>query len=167
MTLAIIVAVAKNGVIGADNKLLWRLKTDLRRFKALTIGKPLIMGRKTYDSIGRPLPGRETIVVTRDQSFSVPGVHVCHGLPEALAKGDDLAASMGSAEVMVGGGGEIYAAALSLVERLYVTEVDIEPAGDAVFPSIPSADWRVVRREEQPRGLDDEAAFAFIDYVRR
>ncbi len=164
---SIIVAVARNGVIGADNKLIWRLKTDLKRFKALTSGKPLILGRKTLQSIGKALPGRDMIVVTRDPTFAMPGVRVVHSLAAALAEGEEIAARTGASEIMIGGGGEIYQAALPLAGRLYVTLVDVEPAGDAFFPPIAADTWRVARRVEHSSGVDDEAAFSFIDYVRR
>src|SRR3712207_641165 len=105
--LAIVVALADNGVIGRDNKLIWRLKTDLRRFRDLTVGKPMIIGRKTHESIGRPLPGRETIVLTRDKSFAAEGVHVAHGWDEAIVLAERPADNNGAAEIAIGGGAEI------------------------------------------------------------
>src|SRR5689334_590067 len=109
--LAIVVALADNGVIGRDNKLIWRLKTDLRRFRELTLGKPMIMGRKTFASIGRPLPGRETVVLTRDRDFAAEAVHVAHGWDEAVAQANRLADTMNAAEITVVGGAEVYALA--------------------------------------------------------
>jgi dihydrofolate reductase len=167
MSIAIVVAVAKNGVIGADNRLLWRLKTDLRHFRELTIGKPVVMGRKTFESIGRPLPGRDNIVVTRDHGFSAEGVHVVHGLDEALALGRKLAEARGTPDVMIAGGGEIYRQAMALADRLHVTEVDLSPEGDALFPRIDPKLWRETSREAHPRGPDNESAFTFVDYLRR
>jgi dihydrofolate reductase len=153
--------VARNGAIGAGGGLPWRLSSDLKRFKALTMGKPLLMGRKTFDSVGRPLPGRRVIVVTRDAGWLRPEVEVAHSLAAALA----LAA--GAGEIMIGGGGEIYAQALPLASRLYLTEVDLAPEADVRFPDIDHAFWREVRREAGVRGPKDEAGFAFVEYERR
>ncbi len=165
--LAIVAAVADNGVIGRDNRLIWRLKTDLRRFRELTVGKPMIIGRKTYDSIGRPLPGRETIVLTRDEGFAAAGVHVTHGWDEALAMADRLADDMGAPEIAVGGGAEIYRLALPQARFLYLTFVHAEPEGEAVFPPYDRAAFSEIRRETRPRGPDDEHAFTFVDLERR
>lgn len=165
--LAIVVAAAENGVIGRDNGLVWRLKSDLRHFRALTIGRPLIMGRKTFDSIGKPLPGRETIVLTRDPGFSADGVHVAHDPEEALALSQDIARRMNADSVAVGGGGEVYRLLLPHTDRIHLTRVATSPAGDAHFPDIDATAFRLVRREEHPAGPDDEFAFAFLDYVRR
>ncbi len=167
MTIALIAAVARNGVIGRDNQLLWRLKTDLRRFRDLTTGKPLVMGRKTFDSIGKPLPNRDTIVVTRDPGFAAAGVEIARSLEEALALGRKAAERRGVDEIMIGGGGDIYAQTIGRADRLYLTEVALEPDGDAVFPSVDPSLWRETARRSFPAGPDDEAAFTFIDYVRR
>ena len=164
--LLIVAVVAQNGVIGAGAKLPWRLSSDLRRFKALTLGKPLVMGRKTFQSIGRPLPGRETIVVTRDPGFSAAGVLVTHDLDAALALAEARAVAMDADAVVIAGGGELYAQTFALADRLAITEVALAPEGDAVFPSIDLAEWREVRREPGVRGPKDEADFAFVDYVR-
>lgn len=165
--LALVAAVADNGVIGRDNRLIWRLKTDLRRFRDLTVGKPMIIGRKTHDSIGRPLPGRETIVLTRDQGFAAPGVHVAHDWDEALALAEGLADTMGAAEIAVGGGAEIYRLALPQAQFLYLTRVHAEPEGEALFPAFDRAAFREVRRQPHPKGPDDEHAFTFLDFERR
>src|SRR3712207_1658625 len=133
--LAIVAAVAENGVIGRDNKLIWRLRTDLRRFRDLTWGKPMIMGRKTFDSIGKALPGRRTVMLTRDRGFSAEGVDVAHGWDEAVRRAGALADEMGAAEISVVGGAEIYALALPAARRLHLTLVHASPEGDAVFPS--------------------------------
>jgi len=164
--LILVVAVAENGVIGRDNQLLWRLKTDLGRFRRLTMGKPMIMGRKTFQSIGKPLPGRETIVLTRDAGFASEGVHVAHTWEEALAKGQELAARMGADAVAVAGGAEIYALALPQVQRIFLTKVDAAPEGDAVFPDFDRSQFRETGRENHPRGPDDEHPFTFIDLER-
>ena len=165
--LALVVALADNGVIGRDNKLIWRLKTDLRRFRELTLGKPMIIGRKTHESIGRPLPGRETIVLTRDKGFSADGVHVVHSWDEALSRADRLADHMGAREIAVGGGAEIYNWALPQAQRLYLTLVHVEPEGEAVFPPFDRSAFREVRREPHAKGPDDEYAFTFVDLERR
>ena len=165
--LALVVALADNGVIGRNNKLIWRLKTDLRRFRELTLGKPMIIGRKTHESIGRPLPGRETIVLTRHKSFTAEGVHVVHSWHEALSRAERLADSMGASEIVVGGGAEIYKLALPQAQRLYLTLVHAEPEGEALFPAFDRAAFREVRREARPRGPDDEYAFTFVDLERR
>jgi dihydrofolate reductase len=165
--LALVAAVADNGVIGRDNRLIWRLKTDLRRFRDLTVGKPMIIGRKTHESIGRPLPGRETVVLTRDADFSAPGIHVAHGWDEALAVAERLAEGMGAPEIAIGGGAEIYRLALPQAQRIYLTRVHAQPEGEAVFPAFDRAAFREVRREPHPRGPDDEHAFTFVDLERR
>jgi dihydrofolate reductase len=165
--IALVAAVARNGVIGADDKLIWKLSTDMKRFRALTWGKPLVMGRKTYQSIGRPLPGRETVVVTRDSGFAGPGAHVAGDVDAALSRAAEIARAMGADEIIVAGGGEIYAQTIDRADRLFITEVDLAPAGDAVFPAIDPARWREVARERGARTDRDEAEFAFVDYVRR
>jgi dihydrofolate reductase len=165
--LMIVVAVADNGVIGRDNQLLWRLKSDLKRFRQLTWGKPMIMGRKTFDSIGKPLPGRETIVLTRDPGFAPDGVHVVRTWEEALAKGQELAGHMGADAVAVAGGAEIYALALPHAERLFLTEVHASPEGDAFFPPYDRSAFREVRRSDHPSAADDEHPFTWIDLERR
>ncbi len=165
--LSIIVAVARNGVIGNDNKLLWRLRTDLQRFRKLTIGKPVIMGRKTFGSIGRPLPNRENIILTRDKSFSADGVHIVYSLDEALRLGEALAGTLGAEEIMVAGGTDIYSQTLPLAQRIYLTEVDLAPVGDAYFPVFDKGQFRIRKRISHPSGSDDEAAFSFVDLERK
>ena len=165
--LTLVVAVAGNGVIGRDNHLLWRLRTDLKRFRELTWGKPMLMGRKTFQSIGKPLPGRETVVLTRDPDFRQEGVHVAHSWEEAVALGSRLAERMGADAVAVVGGAEIYALALPHVQTLFLTEVHTAPEGDAVFPSFDRSQFREVKREDHPKGPDDEHPFTFIDLERR
>ncbi|MBZ6075260.1 dihydrofolate reductase [Microvirga puerhi] len=167
LPLILVVAVADNGVIGRDNRLLWRLRTDLRRFKELTWGKPMIMGRKTFQSIGKPLPGRETIVLTRDPGFAVEGVHVARTWDEALAKGEEIAVRMGADAIAVAGGAEIYALALPLVKRIHLTEVHTAPDGDATFPAFDRSAFTEMRRSDHPKAGDDEHPFTFIDLERR
>jgi dihydrofolate reductase len=165
--LAIVAAVARNGVIGANNGLPWRLPTDMKRFKALTWGKPLVMGRKNFQSIGRPLPGRETIVVTRDPAFAPSGVIVAHELGAALDLASERAPAIGADEIIVAGGGEIYAQTIEGASRLLITEVALDAEGDVRFPQIDHGQWREVRREKGERGPRDQADFAFVDYERR
>lgn len=164
--LILVAAVARNGVIGADNRLLWRLPSELKHFKALTMGKPLVMGRKTFQSIGRLLPGRETIVVTRDRRFSPDGALVAHSIDAALAIAAERAAAMGADAVVIAGGGELYAQTIGRASRLAITEVALEPEGDARFPPIDLEVWREVKRERGVRGPREEADFAFVEYAR-
>jgi dihydrofolate reductase len=165
--LALVAAVARNGVIGANNGLPWRLYTDMKRFKALTWGKPLVMGRKNFQSIGRPLPGRETILVTRDPAFAPSGVVIAHELDAALDLASERARAMGADEIIVAGGGEIYAQTIADASRLFITEVALDVEGDVRFPQIDPGQWREVRREEGERSPRDEADFTFVDYERR
>jgi len=167
ISLILVVAAAENGVIGRDNRLLWRLRTDLKRFRDLTMGKPMIMGRKTYQSIGKPLPGRETIVLTRDEDFSPPGVHVVHSWNEAVAKGEELGQAMGADAIAVVGGAEIYRIALPHVQKIYLTEVAAAPEGDAFFPPVDRTRFRELARVAHTEGPDDEHPFTFIDFERR
>ena len=160
--IALIAAVARNRAIGRANALPWRLSSDLKRFKSLTMGKPFVIGRKTFQSIGRALPGRFSIVITRDLDFAAADVEVAHDFESALT----LAAAHGADEIMIGGGGEIYAEAIGQADRLYLTEVDLAPEGDALFPEIDPSQWREGRREAGVRGPKDEAGFAFVDYER-
>jgi dihydrofolate reductase len=164
--LALVAAVARNGVIGAHNGLVWKLSSDLKRFRALTWGKPLIMGRKTFESIGKPLPGRETIVVTR-AAFAPAGVRIARDIDAALSLGEAIAGEMNADEIIVAGGGEIYAQTIGRADRMHLTEVDLSPEGDVRFPGVDPAIWREAKRELGVRTERDEADFAFVDYVRR
>ncbi len=164
--LSLIVAVAKNGVIGAGNQIPWRLSTDMKRFKSITMGKPVIMGRKTYESIGKPLPGRHNIVVSRDRNFSPDGVDVVPSFEAALATAREALDLNDSEEIMVIGGGEIYRIAIELADRLYMTLVDAEPEGDTYFPTIDQASWRAISSEQTAAGPKDNAATTFIVYDR-
>jgi dihydrofolate reductase len=167
MEIVHIVAVADNGVIGADGAIPWRLKTDLQRLKALTIGKPVVMGRKTFLSLRRPLPGRTNIVMTRDAAFCAAGAVVTTSLDHALdvARGDALRRFV--TEIAIIGGAEIYAQWMSRATRLEVTEVHASPKGDTRFGPIDKAVWNEVARTENPAGPDDSAAFSFVTYARR
>jgi len=161
-----VVAVAENGVIGAQGAIPWRLKSDMRRFKALTIGKPVVMGRKTFVSLRRPLPGRTNIIITRDANFRAAGAVVTSSSAEAhaIALGDALRRSV--VEIAVIGGAEIYAQWMDGADRLEVTEVHATPAGDTCF-EIDKARWEEVARERHPAGADDSADFSYVTYRRR
>jgi dihydrofolate reductase len=161
MRIALIAALARNGVIGRDNQLPWRLSADLQRFKHLTMGKPIVMGRKTWASLGRPLPGRRNIVVTRDTSFRADGCVVVHSIDAAL----DAAAD--SEEVMIIGGAELYAQALPRADRLYLTEVRADVDGDVCFPQIESADWIEVERRSCQADEKNEYDVDFVVLDRR
>jgi len=155
------IARARNGVIGRDGKLPWRLATDLANFRAVTMGKPVIMGRKTWDSLPRrPLAGRTNLVLSRDASFAPDGAVVCAALDDALALGQARAAQDGASEVCVIGGASLFARALAIVDRIYLTEVDAEVAGDVVLPSIDERAWREVQRTAHPASARDEYPFA-------
>ncbi len=164
---ALIAAVARNGVIGSGGALPWRLSSDLKHFKAATMGKALVMGRKTFQSIGGPLLGRTFFVVSRDRAFKAEGVSVARDVDEALALAEPAARAAGADEIVVAGGGEIYAQTIGRASRLHITEVDLAPLGDARFPAIDPAVWREVSRRKGERGPRDEADFAFVEYERR
>ena len=160
----LIYAVAENGVIGRDNAMPWRLPTDLKRFKALTLGNAVIMGRRTFESIGRPLPKRTNIVVTRQCGYAHEGIHVVSSPAEALALARSLA--VGNA-ISVIGGAEIYQQLLPEADRLHVTHVDARPNGDTRMDPIDGNDWRLVRSERAERSENDSAGMTFATYERR
>ncbi|HXN66613.1 MAG TPA: dihydrofolate reductase [Bradyrhizobium sp.] len=167
METVLIIAVADNGVIGAHGAIPWRLKTDQQRLKAMTIGKPVVMGRKTFISLRRPLPGRTNIVVTRDPDFRKPGAVVTTSLTEAraIARGDALRRAVN--EIAVIGGAEIYAHWMEHADRLEVTEVHARPEGDTRFAAIDGDVWQEVSRLRNPAGPDDSADFTYVTYRRR
>jgi dihydrofolate reductase len=158
--LVLVVARGANEVIGVDGDLPWKLSSDLKRFKAITMGKPVIMGRKTWASIGKPLPGRPNLIVTRDADFKAEGASVWSNLEVAIAAGHAMARASGMDEVCVIGGGELYAQTIETADRLYLTEVDARPKGDAVFPKIHADQWREMAREDFPAGPKDDHAFS-------
>jgi dihydrofolate reductase len=167
LPVVLIAAIADNGVIGRDNQLIWRLRTDLRRFRELTMGCPIIMGRKTFLSIGKPLPGRQTVVLSRDPSFQPDGVYVVPALDQALETSQRLGKAMGARAVIVAGGGEVYAQALPFADRLELTFVHARPEGDAVFPEWDREAFRESARSEHPAGPEDEHAFSFVSLGRQ
>ena len=154
--IVLVAAVASNGVIGADGDIPWRIPEEFAHFKRLTLGHTLLMGRATYDSIGRPLPGRTTIVVTRRPDWSAPGVMVAHSFEEALKLAEDVSPGQ---DVYVAGGGEIYRLALPLADRLELTEIDADLDGDTRFPAYDPADWAETSRSEHP-------GYSWVTYTR-
>jgi dihydrofolate reductase len=164
--IVLVAAVADNGVIGQEGGLPWRLKSDMAHFRAVTMGKPVVMGRKTYTSIGGPLKGRTNIVVSRDRSFAVSGVLVAVSLAAALdvARGDAL--RRGTDAIAVIGGADLYAQCMGLAERLLITHVHLRPTGETRFPAIDAATWRAAGQTEHAAGPGDDASFTLVEYVR-
>ncbi|MBN1205741.1 MAG: dihydrofolate reductase [Myxococcaceae bacterium] len=160
MRLSAIVAMAANRVIGVGNQLPWRLPADLARFKRLTLGHTLVMGRKTFESIGRPLPGRTFIVVTRQQGYAPQGVKVAHSVDEALAlaQGDD--------EVFIAGGAELYAQTMGRLDRLYLTRLERDFPGDTYFPEVDLSSWKLIEEEHHPASGPEALPFSFLTYER-
>jgi dihydrofolate reductase len=167
MEIVLIVAVADNGVIGSNGTIPWRLKSDQQRLKTITMGKPVVMGRKTFLSLRRPLPGRTNIVVTRDAGFRSPGAVVTTSFADAraVATGDALRRLV--TEIAVIGGAEIYAQWMDVADRLEVTEVHARPEGDTWLAAIDAADWEEVARVRNPAGSDDSADYSYVTYRRR
>jgi len=166
VAVAIIAAIAENGVIGSGNHIPWRLPGDFAHFKRMTMGKPLIMGRKTFESIGRPLPGRTSIVVTRQEGYQPPGVIVTSSLEAALDQAQAIAKADRANEVMIGGGAEIYQQALPIADRMYITQVMLEPAGDTFFPAIDFEQWKPGGEVNVAAHPEDSAAFRVRVYRR-
>ena len=164
--ISLIAAVARNGVIGAGQAIPWRIPSDFAWFKRTTMGKPMVMGRKQFETFARPLPGRPHVVVTRQAGYAPAGVTVRHGLDAALETARGMAADAGVDEVMVIGGGDIYAQAMAVADRLYISHVELEPEGDVRFPAIDPAQWRVVDAPDPPRSGSDEAAYSVRVYER-
>jgi dihydrofolate reductase len=165
--ITMIAAIGENSVIGAEGQIPWRLPTDFAHFKRTTMGKPLVMGRKTFASIGRPLPGRTNIVVTRQRDFSADGVIGCHSLTEAIDQAREIVAGTDDCEIIIGGGGEIYREAMPLADRLIITHVAVSPPGDARFPPIDPDIWNMVLRHDIGKGENDSADFTIVTYERR
>lgn len=155
MRISIIVAVAANGVIGVDGDLPWRLPEDLRRFKEITMGKPMIMGRLTYESIGKALPGRRSLILSRQDDFSAPGCEIFSTAAEALAAAGNVE------EVMIIGGGDLYKQLLPMTDRIYLTRVDAEIQGDTYFPEIDMSEWQLNSSESCPATSDRPCGFTF------
>lgn len=165
LPLALIAAQARNRVIGLDNRMPWHLPADLKHFKARTLGKPIIMGRKTWDSLGRPLPGRLNIVISRQPGLQLEGAEVFGSLEAALQRADQWAREQGVDELMLIGGAQLYEQALPLAERLYLTRIELDPPGDAFFPVFDEAVWRRVEQEAFPAD-GDTPAYRFETWTR-
>jgi len=167
MEIVLIVAVAENGVIGRDNAIPWRLKSDQQRLKAITLNKPVVMGRKTFESLRRPLPGRTNIVVTRDPNYRAHGAVVATSFENARAIAIGDALRRFATEIAILGGAEIYAQWMDRADRLEITEVHARPDGDTHFAEIAAADWEEVARVRNPAGPDDSADYSYVTYRRR
>jgi len=161
MHISIVVAVADNGAIGKDNALLWRLPDDLKHFKAITMGKPIVMGRKTYDSIGRPLPGRSNIVISRQLNLAIPGCIVVASLADAMKAAGDVA------EVTIIGGADIYRQILPSADIVYLTRVHASIEGDVFFPALADSQWRETHREDHAADQRHVYAFSFVTLERK
>ena len=166
MDIVLLAAVAENGVIGRGNGLPWRLKSDMQHFRALTMGRPVVVGRKTYLTIGKPLAGRTTIVLSRDRAFAAPGIVVAPSLDAALAAARGDALRRNSDTIVIAGGADIYAQTLPLATRLAITEVHTQIDGDTRFPVIDAKIWRESARNEQKPAAGDEVPFTFVTYER-
>ncbi|MHA6297681.1 dihydrofolate reductase [Devosia sp. CAU 1758] len=164
--IALIAAVARNNVIGADQAMPWHIPSDFAWFKQTTMGKPMVMGRKQFETFSKPLAGRPHIVVSRQHDYRPEGVLVRHSLQEALAAARRLAEASNQNEIMVIGGGDIYAQAMPLADRLYISHVDLAPEGDVHFPPVDPAEWRVVAEPEVPRSERDDADYTIRVYER-
>jgi len=165
--LSLMVAKASNRVIGRNNKLPWYLPNDLKYFKQVTFGKPVIMGRKTWDSLGKPLPGRTKIVITRQTDFQAEGAKVVATLDEAVTLAENVAFIEGQDEAVVMGGAEIYALALPKTDRLYLTEVHAEVDGDTWFPEYDTSEWKEIGREDFPAEGPNPYDYSFVVYERK
>jgi dihydrofolate reductase len=163
----LIAAIAANGVIGYENHIPWHVATDLQRFRRLTLGKPILMGRRTYESIGRPLPGRISVVVSREPDFAqTADVRGAGDIATGLALAAAAAAELGASSIALIGGADLFAALIDRVARLHLTLVDLTPPGDRFFPPIDWSHWREMRRNAHAPGNGDEAAFTFVDFER-
>jgi dihydrofolate reductase len=163
MNLTLIVAKAKNNAIGKDNQLLWKLSADLKRFKNLTTGHYILMGRKTYESLGRPLPNRTHLIITRNPDFKAPeGHHAFHSVEDAFI----FCGKIGVEELFIIGGGQIYAETINLCDRLEITEVDASPTADTFFPAIDPVIWKETEREDHPADEKNEYPFSFVTYEK-
>ena len=167
MKIVLVAAVGQNNVIGYAGHLPWRLKSDLQHFRQVTLNRPVIMGRKTYESIGKPLKGRTNIVLTRDFGLIAPGTVLATSLDAAFGVAQQDAAKRGVDEIMVIGGSDVFEATMARADRLEITHVHAAPRGDSFFPPIDPALWREVKHTEYPAGPDDSAGFAVAVYLRR
>jgi dihydrofolate reductase len=167
MKIVLVAAIGRNNVIGRNGQLPWRLKSDLKHFRALTTNRPVVMGRKTFESMGKPLPDRTNIVLTRNLGLIVPGGVLANSMDAAMGFARQDAVRRGVDEIMVIGGGDIFERMLPKADRLELTHVHASPEGDAFFPRLEPSDWREVKRHSYPAGPDDDASFDVATYVRR
>ncbi|MBX3533550.1 MAG: dihydrofolate reductase [Xanthobacteraceae bacterium] len=167
LPLVLVVAVAENGVIGRDQQLPWRIPGDMKHFKAVTMGKPMVMGRKNYDSIGRPLPGRTSIVLTRNTNWRAEGVLVAHSLDEALKLANEDARKTGAKEIAVIGGTALFEETLPIAAKIELTEVHAKPEGDVYFPKYDRSAFRETRREGPMQSEKDDHAFSVVTLERK
>lgn len=165
--ICLVVAAARNGVIGEHNQLPWKLPSELKRFREITWGHPCVMGRVTWQGLKGPLPGRDNIVITRGADIPVPGVITVRGIEEALAEAAKCAAARGVSDIMVIGGGQIYMQVLSQADRLYLTRVDLDVSGDTTFPDLDPAQWVEVAREPHEPGPRDTCGYVILTLDRR
>ena len=165
--ISLIAAIAENGVIGSGGELPWRVRADMQHFRSATMGKPVIVGRKTFRSLGRPLDGRWLIVATRNKDFEADNVDVAHDLAEALQLAEIRAREHGADEICVAGGGEIYSAVMPCADRLSITHVKASPEGDTHFPAIDPKEWQEVARQPLERSDGDTADAVHVEYRRR
>lgn len=166
LKVALVLAVAKNGVIGDQNKLPWTLPSDLKRFKETTMGHPVVMGRNTYESIGGPLPGRDNIVLTRQGAIDDPGVHTANSLEEACSLAKRFAANRKVDEIMIIGGGDIFEQTRGMADKVYLTRVDMDAEGDTTFRDLNAANWEEISREDFKAGEKDSADFTVSVHER-
>ena len=159
--ISIIVAIAEGGVIGGNNSLLWHISEDLRRFKQITLGHPVIMGRKTYESIGRPLPNRDNIIISRNGEYQAEGCKTVGSLSQAISL------YPADQEIFIIGGGEIYRQSMDMADKLYITEVEAQFDGDTFFPEIDPAIWQESLRQRYERGEKFDSPFSFVEYIRK
>jgi dihydrofolate reductase len=167
MKIVLVAAIGRNNVIGRNGQLPWRLKSDLKHFRALTTNRPVVMGRKTFESMGKPLPDRTNIVLTRNLGLIVPGGVLANSMDAAMGFARQDAIRRGVDEIMIIGGGDVFERMLPKADRLELTHVHASPEGDAFFPRLEPSDWREVKRVSYPAGPDDDAAFDVATYVRR
>jgi dihydrofolate reductase len=161
MIISMVVAIGENRVIGRDGGLPWHIPSDLKLFKQTTMGKPIVMGRKTWESLGRPLPGRPHVVITRDRSYEALGASVVHDLDQALSVAYGMAVALKEEEIMIIGGAEIYRLAMAKADRLYLTEVGLSPHGDAFFPEFDVDQWQEISRTAFPSS-DGAPSYSFV-----
>ena len=166
LKISIVVAAAENGVIGKDGKMPWHISSDLKRFRALTMGKVVVMGRNTFESIGKPLDGRENVVVTANLRLAEKGVWTVSTIKEAYDFANRLSEELNADEIMIIGGAQIYASTINMTDKVYLTRVHASPDGDTLFPELDEGEWKISSQEECPKGPKDDFAHSFEIYER-